>query len=278
MNDGPKKTAQQIISEIAARRKEKPALPIKVEAAKLKPGPDKNEPQSTVQKPAMAVSGGAMRSESGPDVGEAQNIRGDLDELELRLDDLESRYEARRSLGKGEAASSSNRDAPAEVARRNYKRFLYAAGLATAISLIGTGTCLKFIADDINDDRKTRQAVSDVYRLDPQKVPSAIKRLNPKQQEYAAGVFMDAMNAGHAWSRRNAALALGELRAGDSVPHLIEALDDRNHYTVRISAAKSLIKIGGEKAMKAVETVIQNDPDGRVRREVKEAYERSSNK
>ena len=56
MNDGPKKTAQQIIKEISARRKEqqaaKPALPIQGEAAKLKVEPE--PPGGLSSKPAQA--------------------------------------------------------------------------------------------------------------------------------------------------------------------------------------------------------------------------------
>jgi len=59
MNDGPKKTAQQIISEIAAKRKAneatKPALSIQVEAAKLKGEPEQPGDLSSKPSPASAT-------------------------------------------------------------------------------------------------------------------------------------------------------------------------------------------------------------------------------
>jgi len=65
------------------------------------------------------------------------------------------------------------------------------------------------------------------------------------------------------WLRRNAAEALGKLRASSAVEPVIRLLADKKH-DVREISARALGRIGDERAIPAL-TGLANDPDLKVR-------------
>jgi len=70
---------------------------------------------------------------------------------------------------------------------------------------------------------------------------------------------------------RNAAVALGNIGDGDDVPHLIDALESQDEPLVRGHAAWALGRLGGRRAVSALERRRRTDPDDSVRDEIEAA-------
>lgn len=73
--------------------------------------------------------------------------------------------------------------------------------------------------------------------------------------------------------QRNAAVALGNSRDVRAIPHLIDALDDRKPL-VRGHAAWALGELGGDDARRALQRLLEREPDAWVRDEAESALNR----
>jgi HEAT repeat protein len=75
-------------------------------------------------------------------------------------------------------------------------------------------------------------------------------------------------------TRLEAVQALGEIGAPAALPVLIERLKTDEYVPVRIAAAQGLARMGGARALLALQWSAKNDPEPRVGEAVKTALTR----